>query len=198
MLNLLCKIPNNCYVACSGGVDSMVLCNFLLSSKKKFTIVHIHHGTEHANDAYEFVKQYSQKNNIPMITKLIRPFDNIMKKSCEAYWREQRYELFHSLSNNVVTAHHLDDAVEWWVFSSLHGKSKLIPMKNKNVIRPLLITEKHKILNWAKRKNVNHINDPSNLKTKYKRNLIRHNIIPDVLQVNPGIRKVIKKKYLNI
>ena len=71
-------------------------------------------------------------------------------------------------------------------------------MKNKNVIRPLLITEKHKILNWAKRKNVNHINDPSNLKTKYKRNLIRHNIIPDVLQVNPGIRKVIKKKYLNI
>tara|TARA_Y100000310_G_scaffold344725_1_gene459069 strand:- start:2244 stop:2837 length:594 start_codon:yes stop_codon:yes gene_type:complete len=197
MLRLACKIPNNSFVACSGGVDSMVVCDFLLRAKKKFSIVHIHHGTPHGNDAYKFVKQYALNNNISLLTKFIKPYSTTQKKvSSEAYWRDERYNIFHSLSQNVVTAHHLDDAVEWWIFSSMHGKSKLIPVTNKNVIRPLLVTEKAKILNWAKRHNVQHVQDPSNMLIKYKRNHIRHNIMPEILQINPGIRKVIKKKYL--
>lgn len=199
MLRLLQLIPNNSYIACSGGVDSMVMCDFMLGSKKKFTIVHVHHGTKHADDAYNFVKSFAQKNDIPLIVKKIKSYqESNTEKSCEEYWRDERYKLFHSLEGKVVTGHHLDDAVEWWVFSSLHGKSKLIPIENKNVIRPLLITEKSKILNWAVRKNIQHVTDPSNKEIKYRRNLIRHKLLPHVLQVNPGIRKVIKKKYLSI
>lgn len=199
MLRLLHKIPDKSYIACSGGVDSMVVCNFLLASKKNFSIVHVHHGTKHADVAYNFVKKFAKNHNVPMITKKIRPYEQISsKKSCEEYWRDERYKLFHSLDSKVITAHHLDDAVEWWVFSSLHGQSKLIPSENKNILRPFLITEKSKIIDWANRKNVKHVNDPSNKEVKYSRNLIRHNIIPEVLHVNPGIRKVIKKKYLNI
>jgi len=197
MLQLACKIPVNSFVACSGGVDSMVICDFLLNTNKNFSLVHIHHGTDHAKKAYEFVKSYAHKHKLGLLTKFIRPYNTTDKKvSCEAYWRDERYNVFHSLHQNVVTAHHLDDAVEWWIFSSMHGIGKLIPITNKNVIRPLIITEKNKLLKWASRHNVKFVQDPSNELTKYKRNHIRHNVMPEILKINPGIRKVIKKKYL--
>jgi tRNA(Ile)-lysidine synthase TilS/MesJ len=36
--------------------------------------------------------------------------------------------------------------------------------------------------------------DPSNMEIKYKRNWIRQRVIPTLLDVNPGLAKVIKKK----
>jgi tRNA(Ile)-lysidine synthase TilS/MesJ len=39
------------------------------------------------------------------------------------------------------------------------------------------------------------LNDPSNDDNKYIRNLIRHEILHQALKVNPGLFKVLKKKY---
>ena len=94
----------------------------------------------------------------------------------------------------VVTAHTLDDAVETWVWSSLNGCPKLIPYRRNKIIRPLLLTEKKKLLDWAARKNVKWVEDSSNIDLAYTRNFIRHELMPGVRHVNPGIHTMIRKK----
>ena len=105
-------------------------------------------------------------------------------------------KFFNSLKGSVVTCHHLQDCIEWWLFTSMNGIPRTIPSKNRNIIRPFLITEKSNILSWASRKNVPFVEDPSNIDERYSRNIIRHNIVPHALRVNPGLGTVVKKKVL--
>jgi tRNA(Ile)-lysidine synthase TilS/MesJ len=37
------------------------------------------------------------------------------------------------------------------------------------------------------------IQDESNFSTDYSRNKIRHNIVPEALKVNPGLKTVVRK-----
>jgi tRNA(Ile)-lysidine synthase len=94
----------------------------------------------------------------------------------------------------VITCHHLDDAVEWWLFSSIHGTGKIIPCERPPFIRPFLLTRKETLKSWNIRKEVPWIEDPSNNKKEFMRNYIRHELVPRVLNVNPGIHKVVAKK----
>jgi tRNA(Ile)-lysidine synthase len=81
--------------------------------------------------------------------------------------------------------------------SAFHGQAKLIPyQRNKNIFRPFLMTTKKSIRDYAERKNINWIKDPSNQKTNFMRNHVRHNVMPQVLIVNPGIRNTIRKKLV--
>jgi len=194
-LRLLGKIPNKFYLAASGGVDSMVALDFFLNGRYKPTVIHFDHGTKYSVDAHKFISERCRELDLPLIVNNIgRPKEK--GESEEAYWREERYRFFGTLPGPIVTAHHLDDAVEWWIFSSLHGQGKLIKYQNKNVIRPFLLTPKSEIISWAERKKVKYVDDPSNDDERYMRSIIRHKIMPEVLRVNPGIRTVIRKKIV--
>jgi tRNA(Ile)-lysidine synthase len=121
--------------------------------------------------------------------------------SVEEYWRVERYKFLRSMSEEldapVVTCHHLDDAVETWVWSSLHGEGKIIPVENQGVIRPFLLTEKQELIDYASRNGLFAVDDPYNRENHLIRNYIRCNLLPHAYYVNPGLKKVIKKKYLN-
>ena len=173
----------------------MVALDFFKNGKRKVTAVYFDHGTSHGEEARSFVESYCLERSIPFLCKKISRLKQ-KKESPEEYWRKERIKYLNSLPGKVVTAHHLNDSVEWWIFSSLHGNPRLIPVQNKNIIRPFLITEKKELNNWAKRKKIPFINDPSNDNVRYARNRIRSLIIPEVLNLNPGITKVLKKKYL--
>jgi len=94
----------------------------------------------------------------------------------------------------VVTCHHLDDCVETWVWSSMHGTGKIIPYRRNGVIRPFRTTRKRQLELWAAMHNVPYLEDDSNADVCYTRNYIRHEMMPHVLRVNPGIHKTIAKK----
>lgn len=195
MLRLMNEIPNNFYLAVSGGIDSMVALDFFRKGKKTFKVAHFDHGTIFGQKAKNFVTQYCEKHKIPYIVG--RLYDQRHPGlSQEEHWRNERHKFFNSLQDTVVTVHHLQDVMEWWIFSSLHGEGKIIPYKNKNVIRPFLLVEKKDIINWAKRKDVPYMDDPSNQDEKYMRSIIRHKILPESLRVNPGLGKVLKKKII--
>ena len=199
MIRIIGKIPKRVTVACSGGVDSMVFVDFLLKGNRKVDLAYFNHDTGHSREAERFVKQYAAKNNLILTVGRVRGSKG--SRSLEEFWRDERYEFLESLgSNYIITCHHLDDVVETWLFTSFHGESKLIPHKRGNKIyRPFLMTEKSSILNYANRKAIDWIEDPSNRMTKnIMRNHIRHNVLPQVLKVNPGIRKTIRKKLIEI
>jgi tRNA(Ile)-lysidine synthase len=114
----------------------------------------------------------------------------------EEHWRDERYKFFDNFGT-VITAHHLDDCIETYLFSTMHGEPKLIPMIRKNVVRPFLTTPKSEFFNWVMRKDLPFCHDTSNDDDKYKRNYIRKHVVPHAYMVNPGIDKVIKKKLLD-
>lgn len=200
MLSLLMKIPFKIFVAVSGGPDSMAVLDFLKNAHD-VTILHFNHGTKHGMEAEEFVKNYAKKENISYKIggkkHIVSPPKGVSK---EHYWRECRYNFFNKVvgsDQTLVLAHNLDDAVETWIFSSIHGKPKLIPPRRDNIIRPFLLTKKEELRNWCRRKDVPFLDDPSNFDSKYPRSRIRNVILPEVLKINPGIYKVVAKKYRN-
>ena len=114
--------------------------------------------------------------------------------SWEEHWRKERYKYFHTIYADIITAHHLDDCVETWVWSSMHGTGKIIPYRNRNVIRPFRLTRKRDFQMWCDLKNIPYVEDDTNADLCYTRNYIRHEMMPHVLRVNPGIHKTILKK----
>lgn len=193
MIKLQGKLPRELYLACSGGVDSMVALDFLRRNHD-VRVLHFNHGTAHGDEAEKFVTQYCRQNDIAYIVDRVKgtiPPGN----SKEAWWREKRYAFFDKYDvHPIVTAHHLDDCVETWVWSAMHGTPKIIPYRRNYVVRPFRLTRKRDFELWASIHQVPYVEDQSNENIHYTRNFIRHEMMSSVLKVNKGIHKVIAKK----
>lgn len=196
MIRILGDIPHSVAIAVSGGVDSMAVLDFLRRSPRDILVLHYNHGTLYAPTAELLVKNYCAKHNLKLV---IGKCEETMPAgvSPEAWWRKKRYSFFEQSTDlPVITAHHLEDAVEGWVFTSLNGNPFLIPRARDRYLRPFLTTRKQDLLDWCERKNVPVVEDPSNEDIRYKRNYIRNMMMPHILEINPGIHKTIKKKLI--
>lgn len=195
MLRQLFDVPHSqpFLLACSGGVDSMAIADFYRRGRKTFRLAYFHHGTSLADKMLEVVNNFAIKNSIPFLHGCLTR-ERKKDESPEAYWRVERYAWLLSHDLPVVTAHHLDDAVETWIFSALHGHPKVIAPKNGKVWRPFLLNEKTKLIEWCTNHNVDWLEDVSNSNLDTPRNRIRHRVIDECLLINPGLKKVIKKK----
>ena len=190
MIKLLFPMPKQVTVAFSGGVDSVAVVDFL-SKKHDVTCAFFHHGTENSNRALEFVSRFCTDRNLPMFLGLLNR-DKPKDMSYEEFWREERYQYLATLGP-VITAHHLDDCVETYIWSALHGKPKVPNLVRGNVIRPFLTTPKKDFVDWCVRKDLEWCEDLSNEDERYTRNYIRKNLVPHALKVNPGLHKTVKK-----
>jgi tRNA(Ile)-lysidine synthase len=196
MFKLLHKPSEFDYIAVSGGIDSMVLLDFICNGGgHKKVVLHFNHGTEYGYKAHEFVHDYCFAKDIPFICGKIQS-PKLPSQSWEEYWREERYMFFNKFKGkNIALAHHLGDATETYIFNCLHGNPDwIMPASRDNVVRPLLTTPKSEIEDWANRKSVPYMDDPSNENTDYMRCAIRHELMPKCKKVNPGIETVVKKK----
>lgn len=197
MIKLLKKLPRTLTLAVSGGVDSMAMLDFL-KNNHQVDVAFFNHATETSNKAQKFLDQYCGEHYLKMHVGHISA-DVPTGLSKEEHWRNERYAFF-SKFDVVATAHHLDDCVETWIWSSLNGQPKLIPHIRTNVetctyvTRPFLATRKSELIDWCKRNSVPWIEDASNQDLRFTRNLIRHELMPSVLKVNPGIHSMIEKK----
>jgi len=191
MVRLACKIPIEVVLACSGGRDSMSALEFLLRGRRRVTVAHFNHGTPHSFEAEEFVREFCASRGIPL---KVGRYSNV-KSPTEANWREERYEFLKGLGLPVVTAHHLRDAVEWWIFSALRGKPSLTPVSWENdlVLRPFLLTPPDEL--WERFDSFPHVEDPTNALDEHSRNIVRHDILNDALRVNPGLFTTVKNLY---
>ncbi len=172
----------------------MALLKFL-SANHDVTAAFFHHGTETSEKALKFLSAYADENRIKFTWEGIR---EIQQKglSPEEHWRQERYKFLESLDGTVVTAHHLDDVMETWVWSSLHGTPKLIPYQRNNVVRPFLAVRKQELIEFCQKQAVYWIEDETNADTRYARNLIRKELMPVALKVNPGLDTMLRKKIL--
>ena len=196
MIRIIKKIPPEITIACSGGVDSMALTHFLAQGRRKIKLAFFNHDTSHSKRSQSFLEDYANQNNLDLFLGKMRGTKG--KRSMEEFWRDERYNFFNRINTEfLITCHHLDDAVETWVMTAMHGLCKLIPYHRKpNIYRPFLMTSKKSIKEYAIKNKLEWIEDPTNLRTEYIRNHIRHSMMPGILKINPGIRTVIRKKII--
>ena len=192
-------LENRFLVACSGGVDSVVLAHLCSLNKMDFSIVHCNfqlRGYESDMDAF-FVEDLARKLGKKIY---IKDFDtdsyvNINKVSLQMAARELRYRWFEELMKKnkiktLVTAHHADDNLETFIINLSRGTGIKgltgIPAKTSNISRPLLIFSRAQIIQFAEIKNISWREDHSNLDKKYLRNKIREDVIPRLRELHPG------------
>ena len=199
MISFIKTLPTECYVAVSGGPDSMAVLDFLTNKPERdVTVLHFNHGTEFGNRASQFVEEYCNDYRIPIVVDQLTG-QKEPEESPEEFWRNQRYEFFSRFTDKpIVMAHNLDDVLETYLFTTLHGNAYIIPYQRENIIRPFMLTKKRTLQEWCDRKNVPYMVDPSNENRSYMRSIVRHDIVPNALKVNPGLYKVISKKVIEL
>ncbi len=198
MFFLYDKIPRKVFLAYSGGIDSVAVLHFL-QKNHDVSLIYVNHEDEASKHEMNRVSYASNMYGIQTHIFDIEPYTEKTKMSKEEYWREQRYEIFNSLfpDDLVITCHHLDDVMETWIYTSLHGKGKLIPYKTKNVIRPFLLNRKQKFIDYVNKNELAYFEDLTNKDSNYcQRNYIRNEMMHHCLKINPGLDKTLMSKYL--
>lgn len=184
-------------VACSGGLDSVVLTHLLHKMNCNITLLHCNfslRGKESDGDE-KFVVQLSKKLEIPIYTNTFDTecYANNNNLSIQMAARELRYSWFIEMANLlkidfVATAHHLDDDLETFLIHTFRGTGLNgltgIPELNGKIIRPLLPFSREEILIYAEENNISWREDSSNKSTKYLRNKYRLEVIPKIKEEN--------------
>lgn len=193
--------PNETYlVAFSGGFDSICLLDSLNKiTQNRVIAIHLNHNWrgEESDNEEKNCQKFCHQNNIEFCSeKLSKDIPHT-----ETAAREARYEFFEKCakkfnSNIIFTAHNKNDNAETLIYrickgtgiSGLQGIAE-----NRGIYyRPLLEISRDEIENYCKDNNLCPNDDSSNKNTKYKRNFIRTNIVPQMMEVNPNILDTIE------
>jgi len=198
-------------IACSGGVDSVVLSFLLKKSGFKIGLAHCNfslRGKESDGDE-TFVMDWADKLSIPVFTETFdtKEFASDHKVSTQMAARELRYHWFAEILKDfkydyVATGHHADDDLETFFINLSRGSGLQgltgIPAENETIIRPLLPFSRSEIVAFAEENRLQWREDSSNASTDYLRNKLRHDVIPEYKNATEGVLQNFQKtqKYL--
>ena len=195
------------WLAVSGGVDSVVLCELCKQGGYDFVIAHCNfqlRGEESERDE-TFVKSLGDKYGVEVQVKRFdtENYARESKKGIQEAARDLRYEWFGELIGQspkseirnpkfIVTAHHADDNIETVLMNFCRGTGlnglNGIPNKAGSIRRPLLSLWKHELLEFSKENALEFVEDSSNQSPKYSRNLFRNEIIPLLSKIYPEVK----------
>jgi tRNA(Ile)-lysidine synthase len=174
-------------VGLSGGVDSVVLLHQLKeNSKARVRAVHVHHGLSPNADAWaRFCTKLCKRLDVPLAVRKVK----VVRKGrgLEAAAREARYQAFRKERAEVIAlAHNLDDQAETVLMNLLRGAGARgasgMPeqgrLGGKILWRPLLGVPRSEIEAYARKHNLDWIEDESNADESLTRNFIRRRVGP--------------------
>jgi len=180
-------------LAFSGGTDSSVLFDILVKNNIPFDLAIVNYNTRNTsndemNYAIELSKIYNKTCHIESVK--LQNTSNFEKEA-----RDIRHKFFEKTINNfkydnLITAHNLNDKLEWFLMQMTKGAGtkELFGMEEKTaknsffIIRPLIHTEKSKILNYIENNNIKCFYDQSNNDPKYTRNYFRINYVNELVK----------------
>ena len=195
-------------VACSGGLDSTVLIHLLSVNGFNVSAIHVnyHLRGDDSNLDEAFIGSFCEDLNIPFesrsvdLGKQLKSGGNLQQLA-----REVRYDWFEEITSDnknhfVFLAHHLDDQVETF-FLNLARKSGMMglacmPFERNQILRPLLDFTKEELKEYALENKLTWREDISNASNKYRRNLLRNEILPfltsQIPELNNSVMTLVK------
>ncbi|RYU86936.1 tRNA lysidine(34) synthetase TilS [Mucilaginibacter terrigena] len=186
--------------AVSGGMDSVLMAHLLKAAGFNFGIAHCNfmlRGPE-ADADQEFTRQLATQLGVSFHTINFdtQQYAADNKISIQMAARDMRYQWFNDISlsagyDAISLAHHQNDTIETILLNltrgtgiaGLHG---ILP-KNGKLARPLLFLTRDEIQTIIAAEGLNYVEDASNASVKYARNKIRHQVIPLLKELNPGL-----------
>lgn len=185
--------PVRLLLACSGGVDSMVLLEALGRLQKplgiELLVAHVHHGvggdSKYRQTAWKTVRQAAASKDLLFVSNSLNGrASDAKKRTSESELREYRYRwLFEWRMQHqcdaVVVAHHYQDLLETRLMRLIRGTGAVglrgmsLFQRRDRILRPLLMVEKARIVEYATSKNLKFVEDPSNQQTDAFRNWMR-------------------------
>lgn len=194
----------NLCIACSGGLDSVVLLEALVLLGHKPLVLHINYqlrGEDSEKDE-QFVRNLAQKHQLEI--KVVRCPKELTKGTginLQEAARKFRHEWFQAFiqknpDNRVLLAHHQDDQTETFFLqlmrgAGIFGLGGMHPERN-GIIRPFLSLTKEDLKTFALENQISWREDLSNSENNYKRNQFRNIILPELQKSIPTLNDSIQ------
>lgn len=185
-------------IAISGGLDSVVLTHLCHKAGLNVALAHCNFNLRpgDCDEDEDFVVHLADTLDVEVFVQRFETntYADEQKLSTQMAARELRYNWFNDLQtllkfDYVLTAHHADDALETFLINLSRGTGldglTGIPEINNSIVRPLLPFSRSELENYANSQDIEWREDGSNASTKYLRNKLRHDIIPQLKAVNP-------------
>jgi len=183
----------------SGGIDSVVMLDLFIKSGFTCGIAHCNFNlrADESNKDEQFVKKLAEHYHLPFynISFNTEEYARINNISLQMAARALRYTWFSEIKEKhhydyIATAHNKNDVVETFLINisrgtGIKGLTGIKPKTDK-IIRPILFATRNQIEIYCKENNLQFREDSSNVSIKYKRNKIRHQVIPVLEEINPN------------
>lgn len=190
----------------SGGADSVAL--VLVLREIGFEVIGLHcnfqlRGEESERDE-RFVHQFCADRDVTLLTTR---FDTLAEasargESVEMAARRLRYAWFEEVADEagvqsvVCVAHHSDDNVETMLLNlirgaGLHGLTGMQVENDLGILRPLLTSTRKEIEAYLSERGQAYVVDSTNADVQYRRNKIRHEVLPLLRTLNPSIDRTL-------
>lgn len=193
-------------VGVSGGRDSTVLLHRLVAEGVPVEAAHVNYGLRGADsDADEaFVRALCARLGVPLHVHRVPPSD-VPSANRQAWARGVRYTFFGETATarslaTVAVAHHADDQAETVLLGLLRGRSlaSLRGMQPRRwldrarfpgvvLVRPLLGRPRADVQAYAEAHGLAWREDASNNDRRYRRNALRHDLLPRLETLAPGV-----------
>lgn len=189
-------------VAYSGGIDSHVLLRALVALREQWPQVslaamHIDHGLHPNSNLWaQHCAQICATLQVPLLLRVVQA-QAATGESPEDAARNARYAaLAQELKSGdvLLTAHHQDDQAETLLLQLLRGAGPrglaampaMSPLGAAWMARPLLGVSRAVLRAYAEDVQLRWIDDPSNSDTRFDRNYLRAEILPNLKQRWPA------------
>ncbi len=198
-------------VGLSGGADSVCLLHFLqyLSKEKHFALaaVHVNHGLRgpEADKDEQFCQRLCQQLGIDLYIRQVDAFKTAQRYalSPEHGARKARYRAYQTIAKKwgatkLALGHHLDDQAETILLNLLRGTNVKglagIPLcrplcAGVEIVRPLLCITRADVERYIKQNKLSYVTDQTNFDDAYRRNWVRHTLLPLLEEKQPQIRE---------
>lgn len=191
----------NLLIACSGGVDSMVLLHALLESGIRGKVLHVNYGLRgKESDADEqLVRKVCTQAQLEV--EVIHCDEDQLRSpgvNLQAEARDIRRKAFTDWINlsgkhKVIVAHHADDQVETFFLQLFRGSGTFglggMHPERDGIIRPFLTLSKSELRTYALVNGISWREDSSNASSYYLRNLFRNELLPVLKQADPRLEE---------
>ena len=186
------------FCALSGGADSVALLLVLQELRVPVTALHcnFHLRGEESHRDEAFVRRLCQERDVPLE---VEHFDTLVEarrtgESVEMAARRLRYTWFAQHARPTAVAHHADDNIETLLLNLIRGTGirGLTGMRfdnGANILRPLLAVNRSDILHYLAQEEQSFVDDSTNADTTFRRNFVRHRLLPLLQELNPSVRK---------
>ena len=198
-------------LAASGGLDSTVLANLLKLSGFTFSMAHCNFDLrgEESKEDEAFLRKLATNLGVKVYVKKFetKAYANDNGISIQMAARELRYQWFDDLLNAegfgaIIVAHHADDQVETIFLNLLRGTGiegiyGMAEHKGK-IVRPLLAFRRWELENFAAEKGYIWREDSSNNRIDYKRNFLRHRVLPQLIEFDKAAHSLLQFSFERI